>query len=53
MKVDPSDHKVMLTEPPMNPKQNQKKMLENMFEKYGFSHAKVSIQVSCGAVVVL
>jgi len=28
----------------MNPKQNQKNMLENMFEKYGFPFAKVSIQ---------
>jgi len=34
----------MLTEPPMNPTQNKVKMLENMFEKYNFRGAKVSIQ---------
>lgn len=44
MKVDPSDHKILLTEPPMNPKENRKRMLENMLEKYQFSAAKVSIQ---------
>jgi actin-related protein 2 len=44
MKIDPKDHKIMLTEPPMNPKSNKKNMCENMFEKYGFSHTKVSIQ---------
>jgi actin-related protein 2 len=44
MKIDPKDHRILLTEPPMNPKSNQKKMLENMFEKYGFAGAKVNIQ---------
>lgn len=44
MKVDPKEHKVMLTEPPMNPKQNKVNMLQNMFEKYHFKGAKVSIQ---------
>jgi len=44
MKIDPKNHKILLTEPPMNPKSNQKSMLENMFETYGFPSAKVSIQ---------
>jgi len=44
MKIDPTEHKVLLTEPPMNPKQNKIKMLENMFGTYGFQAAKVSIQ---------
>jgi len=44
MKIEPKEHKVLLTEAPMNPKQNKQKMLENMFETYGFGHAKVSIQ---------
>lgn len=43
-KLTPSEHKIMLTEPPMNPKANKVKMLENMFETYGFEAAKVSIQ---------
>lgn len=44
MKIDPKDHKVLLTEPPMNPTNNKKRMLEHMFEVYGFPKAKVSIQ---------
>jgi actin-related protein 2 len=44
MKIDPKEHKVLLTEPPMNPTANKKKMCEHMFEEYGFSAAKVSIQ---------
>jgi actin-related protein 2 len=44
MKIDPKDHKVLLTEPPMNPTENKKRMIENMFETYGFPAAKVSIQ---------
>lgn len=49
MGIDCTEHKVLLTEPPMNPKANQKKMLEAMFETYGFEAAKVSIQ----AILVL
>jgi len=44
MKIDPKEHKVLLTEPPMNPKQNQVSMIDNMLNKYGFRAAKVSIQ---------
>lgn len=44
MKIDPKEHKVLLTEPPMNPTENKKRMIENMFEKYNFPAAKVSIQ---------
>jgi len=44
LKIDPKDHKILLTEPPMNPKENQKKMLQTMLETYQFEAAKVSIQ---------
>jgi len=44
LKIDPKEHKILLTEPPMNPKENQKRMLESMLEKYQFEAAKVSIQ---------
>jgi actin-related protein 2 len=44
LKIDPKEHKILLTEPPMNPKQNRQKMLQVMFETYGFEAAKVSIQ---------
>jgi len=46
MKIDPKEHKIMLTEPPSNPVENKKRMCENMFEKYGFSHCKISIQAT-------
>lgn len=49
LKIEPSDHKVLLTEPPMNPKANKQRFLENMFETYGFSHTKVTVQ----AILVL
>jgi len=44
MKINPADHKILLTEPPLNPKENQAKMLKAMFETYGFAAAKVNIQ---------
>lgn len=44
MKIDCKDHKVLLTEPPMNPTDNKKRMVETMLEKYNFPAAKVSIQ---------
>lgn len=44
LKVNPEECKIMLTEPPMNPKQNREKMVETMFEKYGFSGVYISIQ---------
>lgn len=49
MKIDPTEHKILLTEPPRNPKENKKRMLEHMFETYGFQGAKIQIQ----AVLVL
>jgi actin-related protein len=33
LKITPSDHKILLTEPPSNPKENQVKMYNAMFEK--------------------
>jgi len=44
MKIDPKDHKILLTEPPMNPRENQAKMLQSMFELYNFEGVKVNIQ---------
>lgn len=49
MKLNPSECKVMLTEPPLNPKQNREKMITAMFETYGFKAVYVAIQ----AVLVL
>eukprot|EP00466_Bigelowiella_natans_P002370 jgi/Bigna1/56385/estExt_Genewise1Plus.C_970014 len=44
MKIDASEHRILLTEAPMNPKQNRVKMLEYMLEKYQFKGASVSMQ---------
>lgn len=42
--VDPADRKVLLTEPPMNPKKNREKMAEVMFERYRAGGVYVAIQ---------
>lgn len=44
MNIDPNECKIMLTEPPMNPLKNRQKMIEVMFEHYGFDGAYVAIQ---------
>ncbi|KAH7973186.1 hypothetical protein HPB52_022745 [Rhipicephalus sanguineus] len=42
--IDPRECKVLLTEPPMNPLKNRERMIEVMFEKYGFDSAYIAIQ---------
>jgi len=42
--IEPSQNKILLTEPPMNPLQNRKKLCECMYETYGFDQVNVSIQ---------
>ena len=42
--TDPSEHKILLTEPAMNPKKNREKMAQVMFEEYGFNGLYVAIQ---------
>jgi len=44
LKINPRECKILLTEPPLNPIANRKKMLEVMFEKYQFSGCYVAIQ---------
>ncbi|KAF9577659.1 Arp2/3 complex subunit, actin nucleation center [Lunasporangiospora selenospora] len=44
LKIDPKDSKILLTEPPMNPKINREKMVETMLEGYGFQGVYVAIQ---------
>lgn len=44
MNVDPVNTKILLTEPPLNPLKNREKMIEVMFEKYGFHSAYIAIQ---------
>jgi len=49
LKANPKECKIMLTEPPGNPTSNREKMVQTMFEKYGFKGCYVAIQ----AVLVL
>lgn len=49
LRIDPQECRVLLTEAPMNPKQNREKMVQTMFEKYGFEGVYVAVQ----AVLVL
>jgi len=44
LKINPSEHKIMLTEAPLNPKNNRKRTIQTMFEKYQFAGAHMSIQ---------
>jgi len=42
--IDPKEHKIMLTEAAMNPKKNREKLVECMFETFGFNGVHCSIQ---------
>lgn len=44
LRIDPSGRKILLTEPPMNPKKNRERMCEEMFERYNFGGVYVAIQ---------
>lgn len=39
-----NDAKILLTEPPLNPKANRERMCEIMFEKFGFESVYVAVQ---------
>ncbi|KAH7640442.1 actin-related protein 2 isoform X2 [Dermatophagoides farinae] len=44
LQIDPKNSRILLTEPPLNPINNRKKMIEMMFEKYQFHSAYIAIQ---------
>ncbi|KIK04611.1 hypothetical protein K443DRAFT_92943 [Laccaria amethystina LaAM-08-1] len=44
LRVDTRGRKILLTEPPMNPKVNRQRMCQVMFEEYGFQGVYVAIQ---------
>nr|CAH8842152.1 unnamed protein product [Trichobilharzia regenti] len=46
MNIDPRHAKILLTEPPFNPLRNREKMVEVMFEKYGFNALFIAIQAT-------
>lgn len=44
LRVDPSEHRVMLTEAPGCPRQNREKMTEVMFETFNVDGMYIAIQ---------
>jgi len=44
LKINPAEYKIMLTEAAMNPKKNREKLVECMFETFGFDAVHCSIQ---------
>ena len=44
LEINPTENKVLLTEPPMNPLKNREKLVEEMFENYKFAACSISIQ---------
>jgi len=44
LKINPPDCRILLTEPPMNPKKNREVLVQTMFEKYNFKGVHVSLQ---------
>lgn len=41
---DLGSKKILLTEAPLNPKENRRKMVESMFEKFGFGACQIGVQ---------
>jgi actin-related protein len=44
VQVQPSGHRLLVTDPPLNPRQNQTMMLEVMLEKFGFQALSLQSQ---------
>jgi len=44
VRCEPKECKIMLTDPPLNPKGNRQRMVSTMFETYGFKGAYVQVQ---------
>lgn len=42
--VDVSERRILLTEPPMNPRANRERMFEVMFETFGFQGMHLQVQ---------
>jgi len=46
MRIDSIGYKILLTDPPVNPTSNRRKMPEIIFEKYGFHSAYIAVQAA-------
>ena len=48
LRISPDDHGILLTESPLNPKQNREKTIEMMFERFDFPKFYIGIQAGQG-----
>jgi actin-related protein 2 len=44
LQIRPQEHKILLTEPPENPVENRRNLIQTMFETYEFGACNISIQ---------
>lgn len=44
LRIDPRECRILLTDPALNPKANRQRMMEVMFETFGFEGAFMQIQ---------
>lgn len=44
LQLEPSEHRILLTDPPLNPKGHRERLVETMFETYGFSGVYLQVQ---------
>lgn len=44
LKINPQGRRIILTEPPLNPKVNRQRMAQVMFEEYGFEGVYIAVQ---------
>ena len=44
LRINPRECRILLTDPPLNPKANRERMMETMFETYGFEAMLVQVQ---------
>ena len=44
LRCDPTECRILLTDPPLNPLRNRERMVETMFETFGFNSAFVQTQ---------
>ena len=44
LKIDPTECRILLTDPPLNPTKNRETMVETMFETWGFAGAFIQVQ---------
>jgi actin-related protein len=42
--IRPQEHKILLTEPPENPVENRRNLIQTMFETYEYGALNISIQ---------